>query len=252
MSGIAEAAGFLRDARRVLFITGAGISADSGLPTYRGIGGLYTRGDTEDGIPIEEALSGPVFARNPALTWKYLAQIEHAARGHSHNKGHEVIARMEKRFEQVTVLTQNVDGYHTDAGSTDVIEIHGNMRNLMCTGCSWRRTIRDYTEVEIPPSCGDCGAAARPVLMRPAVAAAPSVAASRAVLVSASLARLAVAPSAVAEIFKGRDSSFVRRGRRSIRLHFSELRAAFEANAERRDGKFTLDQPIRLNLMVRA
>ena len=66
----------LARAERVLFITGAGISADSGLPTYRGVGGLYNGEHTEDGLAIEDALSGEVFALRPDITWKYLAQIE--------------------------------------------------------------------------------------------------------------------------------------------------------------------------------
>ena len=70
----------LRALRRVLFITGAGISADSGLPTYRGVGGLYNDEATEDGMAIEEALSGACFASRPDITWKYLAQIEHNCR----------------------------------------------------------------------------------------------------------------------------------------------------------------------------
>ena len=71
----------LRHARRALFITGAGISADSGLPTYRGVGGLYDSDETEDGMRIEDALSGQVFATRPDITWKYLIQIEENCRG---------------------------------------------------------------------------------------------------------------------------------------------------------------------------
>ncbi len=69
---ITQVARVLRDAESVLFVTGAGVSADSGLPTYRGVGGLYDGEDTEDGVRIEDALSGPMFAKRPALTWKYL------------------------------------------------------------------------------------------------------------------------------------------------------------------------------------
>ena len=77
---ISEIAKRLRGSRSVLFITGAGISADSGLPTYRGIGGLYEQEETDDGIPIEAALSGAMFQRDPALTWKYIHQIESSCR----------------------------------------------------------------------------------------------------------------------------------------------------------------------------
>ena len=69
-------AGELHAARRVLFVTGAGISADSGLPTYRGVGGLYNDQTTEEGLSIEDALSGACLARRPDITWKYLAQVE--------------------------------------------------------------------------------------------------------------------------------------------------------------------------------
>jgi NAD-dependent deacetylase len=73
-------AGELRRARRVLVITGAGLSADSGLPTYRGVGGLYDSGPTEDGVAIEDALSGAMMRERPELCWKYLGEIERACR----------------------------------------------------------------------------------------------------------------------------------------------------------------------------
>ncbi|ESR00575.1 hypothetical protein F753_04985 [Stutzerimonas chloritidismutans AW-1] len=75
---IDKAAQALSGAERILIITGAGLSADSGLPTYRGLGGLYN-GETEDGLPIEVALSGPTLRCDPALCWKYLAEIGRAA-----------------------------------------------------------------------------------------------------------------------------------------------------------------------------
>ena len=117
MDEIERVASFLRSASSVLFVTGAGISADSGLPTYRGIGGLYEGAETPEGIPIEEALSGYMMRKNPALTWKYIQQIEAASRGASFNRAHSVLAEAERRFERVWVLTQNVDGLHRMAGS---------------------------------------------------------------------------------------------------------------------------------------
>src|SRR4051812_31848173 len=110
----------LRASRSILFITGAGLSADSGLPTYRGIGGLYENRDTEEDLPIEALLSADAFIARPELTWKYLLQIEQTGRGVKPNRGHEVIAEMESRFERVWVLTQNVDGFHRRAGSRNV------------------------------------------------------------------------------------------------------------------------------------
>jgi NAD-dependent deacetylase len=152
----------LRNARSALFITGAGISADSGLPTYRGIGGLYNHDSTDDGIPIETALSGEMMAANPAITWKYIYQIEHCCRGASFNRGHQVIAEMEKAFNRVWVLTQNIDGFHHQAGSKNVIDIHGNIHDLKCTHCTYTSSVRDYSGLHIPPRCPKCSSVIRP------------------------------------------------------------------------------------------
>lgn len=156
-----RAAACLAEARRALFVTGAGLSADSGLPTYRGVGGLYDGGATEDGVPIEVALSGPMFRRDPALSWKYIAQIEAACRGARPNRGHEVLAQLQDRLDAV-VLTQNVDGFHTEAGSRQVIEIHGNLRRLKCTRCTWSERVADYRGLQIPPACPRCERLVRP------------------------------------------------------------------------------------------
>ena len=149
-------------ARSVLFITGAGISADSGLPTYRGIGGLYEDAGTEDGLPIEQALSGEMLRERPDVCWKYIHQIERACRGASWNRGHEVLAMLEERYDRALVLTQNVDGLHRRAGSKNVIEIHGDIHKLSCTRCSFRETVKDYAGLSFPPHCPECSAVLRP------------------------------------------------------------------------------------------
>jgi len=147
--------------KRLLFITGAGISADSGLPTYRGTGGLYEETDTDEGVSIEDALSGAMLRSNPALCWKYIAQIEAGCRGASANRGHEVIAHLADRYE-VWVLTQNVDGLHRAAGSSKIIDIHGDVHTLQCTSCLYQVVVDDYAEVTIPPHCPKCEALVRP------------------------------------------------------------------------------------------
>lgn len=152
----------LRKSRSVLFITGAGLSAESGIPTYRGIGGLYNVDTTEDGVAIEEALSAGMLAENPALTWKYLAQIGLAVQGARHNRAHEIIAAIEKSFHRVWTLTQNVDGFHRSAGSQNLIEAHGNMHSLSCTKCTYEVSIDQFEAIEIPPQCPLCGALVRP------------------------------------------------------------------------------------------
>ncbi len=151
----------LSTANRLLFITGAGMSADSGLPTYRGVGGLYNHEETVDGLTIEECLSKAVFESRPELTWKYLGEIEKSARDASFNRGHRVIAEMESKFN-VWVLTQNVDGFHLLAGSTQVIEIHGTMRRLRCTGCHRQLETDSYEGLLFPPKCGSCQGMLRP------------------------------------------------------------------------------------------
>jgi len=151
----------LRSAERVLFITGAGLSADSGLPTYRGVSGLYADTDTEDGVPIEVALSGGMFRQDPRLCWKHIARIEEACRGAEPNRGHAVISELQDTHE-VVVLTQNVDGLHQAAGSRDVIDIHGNVHDLLCPACPWTARVDDYAGLPIPPHCPDCRQVIRP------------------------------------------------------------------------------------------
>ena len=157
-----QIAKLLNDALRVLFITGAGMSADSGLPTYRGIGGLYEGVTTEDGLPIEQALSGPVFRARPTLTWKYIAQLEAAHRNAQPNRGHRVIAALEKKLDAVWVLTQNVDGLHHRAGSRNTIDIHGDIHQLSCTQCAYAQRVEDYSALVIPPRCPQCNGLIRP------------------------------------------------------------------------------------------
>lgn len=159
---IAEVVQILNNANNLLFITGAGISAESGLPTYRGISGIYDNQDTEDGIRIEEALSGSMMRSRPDITWKYLAQMEEACRGKTYNRAHEIIALMEERFKRVCVLTQNVDGFHHKAGSSNVIDIHGCMNDLYCLNCEYETAVQDYTGESIPPVCPSCQGHMRP------------------------------------------------------------------------------------------
>ncbi len=167
---VAQVAELIREANSLLFVTGAGVSADSGLPTYRGVGGLYNREETEDGVPIEAALSGPMFASRPALTWKYLWQIGSACVGAEPNAAHQLMARLESERPDVWVITQNVDGLHRSAGSTNLVEVHGNAFELSCTRCRREFTaeemIAGYEDLaeppELPPKCVDCGSIVRP------------------------------------------------------------------------------------------
>lgn len=159
---IAEVAQLLGRARRVLVITGAGLSADSGMPTYRGIGGIYGDLPVRDGMTIEDILSGYTMKHQPALVWEYLGHIAEAFFDAKPNRGHEVIAAMDDFFEKVVVLTQNVDGFHAKAGSKHVIDIHGDIHDLACMHCPYRQSGINLKSLNLPPKCPDCGEILRP------------------------------------------------------------------------------------------
>lgn len=154
----------LERAERVLFITGAGLSADSGLPTYRGLGGLYN-GLTDEGIPIEAALSGSMLRQRPALCWRYLAQLGRACAAAAPNAAHQAIADFGRCQPGAWVLTQNIDGFHRQSGYPPerLIEIHGQLEPLSCMACS--QAIADSQAVldgPLPPRCPACGGILRP------------------------------------------------------------------------------------------
>jgi NAD-dependent deacetylase len=163
-TAINRIADLLAESHSILFITGAGISVDSGLPTFRAEGGLYRVCAAEDGMPIERALSGDVLCDHPELTWKYLARMERVCRGARHNRAHDVITEMERHFPRVWTLTQNVDGLHRAAGTRNVIDIHGDLHRLRCMRCLHRQTVPDYSGLTFPPHCPKC-----PGLLRPDV-----------------------------------------------------------------------------------
>jgi NAD-dependent deacetylase len=157
----------LRTARRLLFITGAGLSADSGLPTYRGPSGLYDAGRmTPEGLPIEQALSGLMLTTRPEITWHAILELERPTRGAVPNRGHCVIAEMEDCFDAVWTLTQNVDGLHRRAGSRQVLDVHGDLHDLNCTRCDYGVTVPDYAGLDhVPPRCPRCRGILRPAVV---------------------------------------------------------------------------------------
>jgi len=160
-------ADLVTNANSIFFITGAGISADSGLPTYRGIGGLYSNSITEEGFTIEEALSSDVMSRRPDITWKYLWQIGSACLKAKPNSAHKIISLIQKFKPETWVLTQNIDGLHKAAGNKNLIEIHGNAFDLYCTQCGNKPNVDELFPVsgqkpELPPKCTKCAGIIRP------------------------------------------------------------------------------------------
>lgn len=154
----------LAAARRVAVLSGAGMSADAGLPTYRGVNGLYNDIEIEQNMPIEKILHAYTLARNPGLTWKYIAQIDSACRAAGPHDGHRVLAAWDARFE-LWVVTQNVDGFHRAAGSRNLIELHGNLSRLYCCACQADFVNLDFDLAVLPPRCTYCDGLVRPAVV---------------------------------------------------------------------------------------
>lgn len=151
-------------AERILIITGAGLSADSGLPTYRGITGLYN-GLTREGMPIEQVLSATVLQSDPPLCWRYLAELGRACLNAKPNGGHLAIAELQRLKSECWVLTQNIDGFHRQAGSpaARLISIHGEIEPLYCPSCGVAGVaLSDALEQALPPCCPACRGVLRP------------------------------------------------------------------------------------------
>jgi NAD-dependent deacetylase len=155
-------ASILKSARRVLFITGAGVSAESGIPTFRGTAAAFPDGRTEEGVCFEDVLSGSTFRRTPALSWKYFFRLEEALRDKKPNAAHYAITSFQSPDRFVCVATQNIDGLHQTAGSSYVLELHGNLRRLVCTGCDYRNNPASFEGLPSLPPCPNCGRPLRP------------------------------------------------------------------------------------------
>ncbi|HLQ16231.1 MAG TPA: NAD-dependent deacylase [Candidatus Eisenbacteria bacterium] len=151
---VRDAAELLSTARRGLALTGAGISAESGIPTFRGDGGLWTKYD-----PVKVA-SIDYFMSDPSAYWKVSKDRGRVALAARPNPGHHALAALEAGGHLVAVATQNTDGLHQDSGSRRVIELHGSGRTVQCLDCGNREPrseVQARLEVEMPPRCGVCG-----------------------------------------------------------------------------------------------
>ena len=150
-----RARSILSGARRVAVLTGSGISAESGVPTFRGAGGLWRTFHPED-------LATPqAFARDPQLVWEWYDWRRGLIAAAKPNPAHEALVLLEARCEAFTLATQNVDGLHALAGSLNVITLHGDIWTLRCIACGTERTDRSVPLPELPPVCA-CGALLRP------------------------------------------------------------------------------------------
>ncbi len=152
-----RAAALLRPARRVAVLTGAGVSAESGVPTFRDADGLW------EGHAIEEVATPAAFRRDPRLVWQFYNARRANLRTVQPNPGHVALTRLDDRLGPggMTVITQNVDGLHRRAGSMTVVELHGNLARTRCTGCG-RVEDRGFEPLGELPQCERCGALLRP------------------------------------------------------------------------------------------
>ena len=151
---IERAAQLLSSARSGLALTGAGVSAESGIPTFRGEGGLWTQYD-----PVKVA-SIDYFLKDPSAYWSVSKNRGRVALAARPNAGHFALAALEEAGHLAAVVTQNTDGLHIDAGSRRVIEIHGSSRAVQCLDCGSREPrseVQARLDVEMPPRCKVCG-----------------------------------------------------------------------------------------------
>ena len=143
----------IKDFEKIVFVTGAGISQESGIPTFRGKDGLCKNYDVMQLATIE------AFYDNPKLVWEWYNERRRNVFEAYPNEGHKAIAELEK-YTDVTVLTQNIDGLHQRAGSTNVLELHGSIVKIKCSVCEFKDEItREFSNV--PPKC-ECGNLLRP------------------------------------------------------------------------------------------
>ncbi len=145
----------LRGAEHITCLTGAGVSAESGVPTFRGVGGLW------EGRRPETLATPEAFASDPEEVWRFYLWRRRLLLACKPNPGHYALARLERKKPGFTLITQNVDGLHVQAGSRRVLAVHGDIWIDRCTRCGQeaRSTGEDFERI---PHCGLCGALARP------------------------------------------------------------------------------------------
>ncbi len=168
---VAAARDVLNASRRTVVLTGAGVSAESGVPTFRGDGGLWKSYRAED-LATPEA-----FARDPRLVWEWYGWRRDVVARCSANAAHHALAELASTHPETLIVTQNVDGLHSAAAAAlgewqaaraMPLELHGSLFAVRCTRCHWRRVHRDPVDATSPetlPRCEACGALARPAVV---------------------------------------------------------------------------------------
>jgi len=152
---IIQAARLLKKAKKVIALTGAGASTESGIPDFRSKGGLWSRFD-----PMEYGTIG-AFRRNPAKVWKMLVELIDIARAEP-NGGHLAMAEMEKIGVLQGIITQNIDLLHQKAGSRNVVEFHGSIESFTCLDCGRGYPLSFVRQEQMPPLCPACHSLLKP------------------------------------------------------------------------------------------
>jgi NAD-dependent deacetylase len=155
MDPLEGAAQALAKASRVVALTGAGVSAESGVPTFRGEQGLWRK------FRPEELANPQAFARDPLLVWEWYAWRQSVVAGCAPNAGHRALVELQNEWPRFVLITQNVDGLHTLAGSREVIEMHGNIWRARCVKETERIVDFRAADTTLPPHC-ECGELLRP------------------------------------------------------------------------------------------
>ncbi len=154
MNELEQATKRIQNAAFPAVLTGAGISAESGIPTFRGEEGLWKQ------YRAEELATPGAFRQNPELVWEWYNWRRSLILEKGPNAGHQAIVKLQERFPQMPVITQNVDGYHAEAGTANLIEMHGNIFRARCTGCF---TVQEHRSVDnLRPLCPLCEKPLRP------------------------------------------------------------------------------------------
>ena len=141
---------------KITVLTGAGISAESGIPTFRGPDGTWNK------IKPEEVATPQAFKADPLSVWKWYNQRREIIDKTQPNQGHFALAELERRKEKFTLITQNIDGLHQVAGSQNIIEIHGNIWEVKCEKCELITKNYEAPLTNLPPRCKNCEEIIRP------------------------------------------------------------------------------------------
>lgn len=146
----------IKKSKTVAVITGAGISQESGIPTFRGSDGYWKN------FRAEELATPEAFRRDPALVWEWYDMRRQNCQKAEPNLGHEIVKKMEDYFSEFLLITQNVDNLHVRAGNKKILEIHGNISLSRCTNCKKIDSLNETPLKTIPPRCNECNHILRP------------------------------------------------------------------------------------------